>query len=207
MNLISEIIGAIFQILFFTLIPFMVYLVKKKTTKGFLDYIGLKKSTKKANLLAIATSLLFASSLLLLAVFSEEFRQLVHNPTSVTGKFKAMGFSFSAVIILLIMAIFKTALAEEILFRGFIAKRLISIAGYQNGNIIQAVLFGIIHTVIFALATKNLFFLAIIFIVPAIGAYISVYLNEKVANGSIIPGWISHALGNVLSYSIIGFLI
>lgn len=205
--MINEIISAIAQILVFTLIPCIVYLIKKKTTKGFWAYIGLKKSTPKANMLAVATSLLFAGSLLLLAVFSTEFRELVHAPTSVTGKFKAMGFSTSAVIILLIMAVFKTALAEEILFRGFIAKRLISVAGYQKGNIIQAVLFGIIHTAIFALVTKNILFLVIIFIVPTIGSYVSVYLNEKVANGSIIPGWISHALGNILSYGIIGFVI
>ena len=94
--MINEIIGAIAQVLFFMLIPFIVYLIKKKTTKGFGDYIGLKKSTTKANVLAIATSLLFAGSLLLLAVFSEEFKDIMHNPTSVTGKFKAMGFSTSA---------------------------------------------------------------------------------------------------------------
>lgn len=205
--MINEIIGAIAQVLFFTLIPFVVYLIKKKTTKGFWEYIGLKKSTKKANILAVATSLLFASALLLLAAFSDEFREIVHNPTSITGKFKAMGVSASAIITLLIMAIFKTSLAEEILFRGFIAKRLISVIGYQKGNIIQALLFGVIHTAIFALATKNILFLFIIFIVPAIGSYVSVYLNEKVVNGSIIPGWISHAVGNILSYGIIGFVI
>lgn len=205
--MLSETIGAIFQVLFFTLIPFLVYYFKKKTTKGFWEYIGLKKSTKKANILAVVTSLLFAGSLLLLAVFSAEFRELVHNPTSTTGKFKELGISTSSLIMLLIIALLKTSLAEEILFRGFIAKRLISLMGYTMGNIVQAILFGLIHTLIFALATKNILFLAIIFIVPSVGAYVTVYLNEKVANGSIVPGWISHAIGNILAYSIIGFLI
>jgi len=207
MNPLSEVLEITFQILFFTLIPFVVYLIKKKTSKGFWKYIGLKKSTKKANVLAIVASFLFAGALLLLAVFSTEFRELVHNPVSITGKFKEMGFSTSTIITLLIMAIFKTALAEEILFRGFIAKRLISVAGYRKGNIIQALLFGVMHTAIFAFATKNMLFLTIIFIVPTLGAYVSVYLNEKVANGSIIPSWISHAFGNILAYSVIGFLI
>jgi hypothetical protein len=40
-----------------------------------------------------------------------------------------------------------------------------------------------------------------------IGAYVSVYLNEKMGDGSIIPGWISHGLANVISYSVVGFLI
>jgi len=47
----------------------------------------------------------------------------------------------------------------------------------------------------------------VIFVVPAAGAYVSVYLNEKIAGGSIVPGWISHASANVLSYSIVGFLM
>ena len=32
-------------------------------------------------------------------------------------------------------------------------------------------------------------------------------INEKIANGSIIPGWISHGLANIIAYSVIGFLI
>ncbi|MDQ7916739.1 hypothetical protein RBU60_04060 [Mesonia sp. MT50] len=56
--MLGEIIGAIVQILVFTLIPFLVYLVKKKTLKGFLDSIGLKKSNIKANLLAVLASLI-----------------------------------------------------------------------------------------------------------------------------------------------------
>ncbi|MEZ4990761.1 MAG: hypothetical protein R2824_10130 [Saprospiraceae bacterium] len=47
----------------------------------------------------------------------------------------------------------------------------------------------------------------LIFIIPSIGAYVSVYLNKKMADGSIIPGWISHALANVLAYGIVGFII
>jgi membrane protease YdiL (CAAX protease family) len=105
------------------------------------------------------------------------------------------------------MAIFKTSFSEEILFRGFIAKRLIGYLGYLKGNIIQAIIFGIIHAALFAFITSNIIFLIIIFVVPSIGAYVSVYLNEKMANGSIIPGWISHGLANILSYGIIGFLI
>lgn len=206
-SLLNEVIGTIPQVLLFSIIPFVVYLIKQRTYNGFWDYIGLKKSNRKANVLAIATSILFSGALLLLAVFSDEFRSLVHDPASVTGKFKAMGYSISSVLILLVIAIFKTALAEEILFRGFIAKRLIHVLGYQYGNLAQAILFGLIHSAIFMMVTDNVLFLAIILIVPTIGAYISVYLNEKVANGSIVPGWISHALGNVLSYSIIGFVI
>ena len=91
--MLSELINAILQIGLFSLIPFIVYILKNKTAKGFWEYIGLKRSTQKANVAAIAVSLLFAGALLSLAFFNEEFRELVHDPASVTGKFKAMGFS------------------------------------------------------------------------------------------------------------------
>ncbi len=205
--MINETIGAILQIIILTLIPFLVYVIKKKSTKGFLRYIGLKKSTRKANCLAILACLLFAIPILILTLISTDFKEIMFNPTSVTGKFRQMGIGLNSIFILIIVAVFKTSFAEEILFRGFIAKRLISIMGYQKGNIIQSIIFGIIHTALFAMITTNIFFLLVIFTVPSVGAYISTYLNEKVGNGSIIPSWISHGLANILSYSIVGFLI
>lgn len=205
--MINETIGAILQIIILTLIPFLVYVIKKKSTKGFLRYIGLKKSTRKANYLAILACLLFAAPILILTLISTDFKEIMFNPTSVTGKFREMGVGLNSIFILIVVAVFKTSFAEEILFRGFIAKRLISIMGYQKGNIIQSIIFGIIHTALFATITTNILFLLVIFIVPSVGAYISTYLNEKVGNGSIIPSWISHGLANILSYSIVGFLI
>jgi membrane protease YdiL (CAAX protease family) len=205
--MLDEIIGAILQILAFTLIPFLVYLIKKKKVKGFFEYIGLKRSTKKANLLAILACLLFAAPFLFLATFSMEIKEILFDPNSLTGKFRLMGFGMNSMTILLITAIFKTSFAEEILFRGFLAKRLISALGFVKGNVLQASIFGIIHTALFAFITNNPVFLLIIFLVPSIGAYVSVILNEKLGNGSIIPGWISHGLANVLAYTIVGYLL
>ena len=205
--MINEIIGAILQILVLALIPFLVYVIRKKKTKGFFNYLGLKKSTKKANLLAVLACLIFATPLLILTLTSPVFKEIMFDPTSITGKFRMMGFGINSFSILLIIALFKTSFAEEVLFRGFIAKRLISVLGFQKGNVLQAAIFGIIHAVLFALITTNIIFLIVIFVIPSIGAYVSAYLNEKIGNGSIIPGWISHGLANVLAYSIIGFVI
>ncbi|WP_317897021.1 CPBP family intramembrane glutamic endopeptidase [Aurantibacillus circumpalustris] len=203
----NELIGALLQVLLFTLIPFLVFIIKNKSAKGFLNYIGLKKSTAKANYLAALACLLFAAPLLILVLVSTDFKGLMLAPESVTGKFHLMGFSASSVIMLLAIALLKTALAEEILFRGFIAKRLIALMGYNKGNFIQAFIFGLIHAVMVAAITTYIPFLILIFILPAIGSYISVYLNEKIGNGSIIPGWISHGLANIIAYSVVGFLL
>jgi membrane protease YdiL (CAAX protease family) len=205
--MINETIGAVLQILIFSLIPFLVYLIGHKKAKGFFDYIGLKKSTNKANMLAILACLLFAAPTLILTLSNAEIREIMFDPFSITGKFRAMGLSASSIYLVIILAVFKTSLAEEILFRGFIAKRLISWLGYLKGNILQSFIFGIIHTLLFAMMTSNYFFLILIFIVPSIGSYVSAYLNEKMAGGSIIPGWISHGLANILAYSIVGFLM
>lgn len=205
--MINEIISALLQLLVFTAIPFVVYLITKRTSKGFFDYIGLKPSNRKANLLAVLVALVFIVPPLLLTVFNTEFHQIMTDPESMSGKFRQMGFSFTTVCIIVIAAVFKTALSEEILFRGFIAKRIIAATGYQTGNILQALLFGILHTLLFMIITTNLFFLVFIFVFPSVGAYLSVYLNEKIADGSIIPGWISHGGANLISYSVVGFLI
>jgi uncharacterized protein len=203
----NEIIGTLLQVLVFTLIPFLVFVIKYKKLKGFFNYIGLKKSTAKANYLAALACLLFAAPPLILVFVSSNFRELMLAPESITGSFHRMGFSVSSVTLLFVIALLKTAFAEEILFRGFIAKRLIALMGYKKGNLIQALLFGLIHTALFAAITSYIPFLILIFLLPSVGSYISVYLNEKVGNGSIIPGWISHSLANIISYSVVGFLL
>jgi len=199
--MIDEAIGTILQILIFTSIPFLVFIIRKRSTKGFLKYIGLKKSTKKANILAILASLIFAVPILILIQSNADFKEIMTDPDSITGKFRIMGFEMHSVLILLMIALLKTSFTEEILFRGFIAKRLISVLGFQRENLLQAAIFAAIHSALFATITTNIAFLILIFIVPMTGAYISVYLNEKIGNGSIIPGWISHGFANVISYS------
>lgn len=205
--MINEILNAVIQILVFSLIPFLVYLAKTKKIKGFFNYIGLKKSTKKANLLAIPVSLIFLIPPLCLSFFNDDFRKIMTDPATMTGKFRTMGFGAEPLIIILTAAIFKTALAEEILFRGFIAKRLISKMGYLWGNVIQSFIFGLLHLLLFIMITGNVFFLIFIMIFASLSGYLCAYLNEKQANGSIVPGWIAHGLANIISYSVIGFLI
>ena len=206
--MLDEIVSAILQILVFTLIPFVVYLITQRKLKGFFEYIGLKATTKKALLLALATSLIFLAGGISLAFVSNEVREVLINPPSITGKIREMGLQPAAVIILIVIAWFKTSLSEEILFRGFIAKRLVNWLGFELGNILQAVIFALIHVLLFwALSKAGILFLAFIFLFSGFAGYIIEYINEKFGEGSIIPGWIAHALGNTISYSVIAFLI
>jgi uncharacterized protein len=207
-QVLNHIISALLQIVVFALLPFVVYLIKTKSGKGFFDYIGLKRSTKKAYYLSVFGSLFFVFGGVGMAVLNSDIRELLTTPPTVTGQLKQMGLNPGSILILLIVALFKTSLSEEIFFRGFVAKRLMDKFGYQSGNILQALFFAIIHVVLFwALTKSGIIFLSFIFLLSGTAGYLTGYLKEKVGNGSILPGWLAHGLGNTLSYFIIAFVI
>ncbi len=207
-QLTNEIISTTIQVALFTLIPFVFFLFRKDKNTSFLNYIGLFKPTTKSISYVLLASILFLIGGLLLIFLDESIRQAVLIPPSVTGMIRSMGLSGTSIAVLLVVAIFKTALAEEILFRGFIAKQLTKKLGLRTGNLIQALLFGIIHLLLFwALTKTTIVFLLFSFFFSFIAGWTIGYIKEKYANGSIIPGWIAHATGNILSYTIIAFFI
>ncbi len=155
--MIATTISALLQVLLFTLIPFLVYLLRHRSTTGFLHYIGLYGSPAKALYLAIAVSLLYALPTLGLALFDAGFREILFDPHSVTGQLRQMEFGPEVIYIWLVLALVKTALSEEIFFRGFVAKRMIGWLGYQFGNWFQATIFGLVHVLLFAGITSNFF--------------------------------------------------
>ncbi|MEZ5428039.1 MAG: CPBP family intramembrane glutamic endopeptidase [Pyrinomonadaceae bacterium] len=206
--MINEIISTVLQILVFALIPFIVYLITRRKIAGFFDYIGLKAPEQKTVWLAAAASLVFLTGGITLVFLSDEMRHVLLNPPSITGKLREMGLSGVSIATLLIIACFKTSLSEEILFRGFIAKRLVARLGFQTGNLVQAAIFASVHLLLFwALSKAGIGFLIFIFFFSGLAGYMVEYINEKVGNGSIIPGWIAHGLGNALSYSILAFAV
>lgn len=199
----NELISTLFQLLAFTAIPFIVYLVKYRKKSSFLLYIGIKTAPKKALYLSFAAIFLLVLPILLLFYFNEEFRAVLLDPKSLTGSIKTYGFSFQTLILLVLIAVVKTALSEEIFFRGFLAKRLISITNFAIGNGLQSIIFGALHILAFLGITDNLGVLLIIFIFPALFSFVVTYINEIKANGSIVPGWIAHATANLITYTLV----
>lgn len=205
---ISELVSAVLQVIVFTAIPFAAYLLKYKKTSGFANYIGLVKTTNRAIYLSLAGSILFLSATLALVMINKDIGKALMNPPSITGKLRHMGFNMATIVILLIIAWIKTSLAEEILFRGFIAKRLIKRLGYKTGNLLQSLIFAAVHLLLFWVLTKaSPVFLVFIFLLSGLAAYYIGYIKEKAGNSSIIPGWLAHGLGNTLSYFIIAFVL
>jgi len=204
--MVQQLTNTLLQLLAFALIPFLVYVIQYKTTKGFLAYIGLKNSSRKANLIAFLLSIIPMIPFLMF-IDNETFLALMKDPKTVTGKLSQMEVGMEAGATLLLVALVKTSFTEEILFRGFVAKRLAAWLGFKIGNLIQALLFGAIHLVFFIEITSNIPQLAVAFLVPTAFAYIIFIVNEKQANGSIIPGWIAHAMGNLIAYTTVCFLV
>ncbi len=94
------------------------------------------------------------------------------------------------------------------MFRGFVAKRLTYRFGFRTGNALQALVFGLLHLLLFALSIPmDLLPLALIFLFSTLAGWAVGYIKEKHARGSIVPGWVAHGLGNTIAYFVIAFVL
>src|SRR5690606_6806380 len=119
------------------------------------------------------------------------------DPASQTGRLRELAEA-RGVAAMLFVAVFQaavtTALSEEILFRGFLAKRLVSRLGFGAGNTLQALVFGAVHGVLLTgTATETSgpspAVWAAVVLLPAVQGWLMGWLNERLAGGSIVPGW------------------
>lgn len=71
----------------------------------------------------------------------------------------------------------------------------------------QAVLFGLMHNALFLLAGLDvgLWYHTLMFLFTGAGALLLGWLNEKIYNGSIIPGILLHGAGNFISSMLVAF--
>ena len=106
--------------------------------------------------------------------------------------------------LILIYAIVQTGLSEELLFRGFLLKRLSGRWGFGIGNTIQALLFGLLHGVVLFNTIPVILVIAIIAFSATAGGIMG-YINDKLGNGSILPSWFIHSLMNISSSLVVAF--
>lgn len=108
------------------------------------------------------------------------------------------GLGVAAIPAIVIYAAFNTAFPEELLFRGFILKRLTNKFGFNIANFTQALLFGLLHGLMFYVLVGAVKTILIITLTGAIAWFMGC-INEKNSNGSIIPSWIIHTVSNLFS--------
>lgn len=108
------------------------------------------------------------------------------------------GLGVSAIPAIIVYAVFHTALPEEVLFRGFLLKRLANTFDFPAANLGQALLFGLLHGVMFLSLAGTVRTILIILLTGTIAWFMG-YINEKYSDGSILPSWIIHIVSNLFS--------
>ncbi|MEN0651508.1 MULTISPECIES: CPBP family intramembrane glutamic endopeptidase [Hyphobacterium] len=206
--LTQEVVNAAIQVAIALVIALLVWLFWGRKRAGFFRYSGLILPTMRSMGLALV---IFALWSLVTAIiyFSPEFSDAASAGNTVAGMIRAQGFGTETVLLILIIAGVKTALSEEILFRGVLAKRLIGVFGFWVGNTIHALVFGGIHLLIFLVPGGPEFtpvLGAAFLLLPGTAGWLMALANEKLGNGSIAPGWLIHAMGNAISYPILAFV-
>ena len=195
----SKLMSGILELLIVSVIPFITWLIWSRKKVGFFDWIGLKKveSQKRRQLLLtiLGISLLFL-------LFSIVVFAWFDSSQTATAAFSGKGMG--ALPAILVYAILGTALPEEIFFRGFLLKRLQGKLGFLGANLVQCLLFGLIHALMFIQLTGYLKAIAIMAFISLI-AYILGAINEKQAGGSILPSFFIHTLVNMTTGLLVAF--
>lgn len=195
MNMLNELIGSVTQVLLFALIPFLVWLVTARRKESFLTWIGLKKPVCSNPGKAIGITVSAAAAYILAMNLS--LRLLPEGVTTAGSQFKGQGIA--ALPAVLFYAFLRTALSEEILFRGFLLKRLQNRFCFAAGNAVQAVLFGLMHGIPFGLVTKSAAVFLLLTAIPGLFGWYQGWLNERQCGGSVIPSWLLHGCMNFLT--------
>ncbi len=189
-TLINEVISSVVQVLLFSLIPFITWLLTARKKESFFSWIGLKKfSSSKKECVKFAIGSLVICEIVGLIVYIFILKADWNQSTSA-------GLGIIGIPSAIINSFVHTAFSEEILFRGFIQKRLQKILSFKIATIIQAVLFGLAHIVLI-MDRLNFVEAVVLALYPIIPGILLAYTNEKKADGSIIPSWLMHGFMNI----------
>lgn len=190
---LNQTLNAVIQVVLFALIPFIWWLITARKKESFWSWIGFKKiktENKKKFILFLLCCCVVCYALGELAIW------LRGDLEAADSAYKGMGVA--AIPSILMYAFGQTALSEEILFRGFLMKRLQAKWGFSVATIIQAVIFGALHLL---MVWGQVGFIAgfIIVVYPMVMAVLLSWINEKKAGGSIYPSWIIHGILNSIT--------
>lgn len=191
---LESVLSAIFQVILFSVIPFMWWFFTARKQQSFLRWIGLKKLVIE-NKGKYFIWFLFIIVLLTLPLTIITYLYL---DSSILASNRFTGLGFSALIPAFFYAIVQTGFSEELLFRGFLLKRFMHRFGFQIGNIVQSLLFGILHgLMIFSFIPFGVVVLVVMS--AAFAGYFLGWINERKSNGSILTSWCIHGISNLIA--------
>ena len=191
----EELAGAVFQLLLFSLIPFIWWLIFARKKESYFKWIGIKKMVheKRIGNTLLITVLAVAGYTVLTTLC---IKMVSDGITTAGSQFAGKGMI--AIPAALIYGYIRTGLSEEIVFRGFLLKRTMNKFGFQAGNLLQAILFGLMHGLPFGLATHNITVTVLLTILPGAFGWFQGWLNEKRCGGSIVSSWLLHGTMNFI---------
>lgn len=207
--LLQEVVNTLVQLAVIIVVSLVFWALFGRKKDGFFRWIGLVPAPPGAMGFAFLVFLAWSVVTVLFFLWPE-MREAASADNTIAGTLATKGFDVETIVIILLLAGVKTALTEEIFFRGLIGKRMINGFGFTIGNMLQAVLFGAVHLLIFAIPGGPAFswlLAAGLFLVPGGAGWLMGWVNQRSGNGSILPGWLIHALGNAISYPILAFLV
>ena len=198
-NELQRIMSAFIQILFIILLPYIWWFLTARGKVPFMEWIGLKAIKRVEDSYLIEWII---GGFLLFTIFSMFIFPLTRSIETATSAFSDMGLK--ALPSILIYSFLQTSLPEELLFRGFLLKRLVNHMPFFFANTIQAIAFGLLHGILFVSLVSIEITLFITLFTGVIAAYLG-FVNEKKAGGSIFTSWIIHALANIFSGIVAAF--
>lgn len=198
---ISQVLSAALQVILFSLIPLIWWGITARKKEKFFSWIGLKKpqsENMKRDVLYIAGIIILFFAIGQLALHIRGDMEASDLP------YKGMGAA--AIPAIIVYALAQTSLSEEILFRGFIMKRLQAKFGFMPAAVITSVVFGASHLAI-VWGQASVIAGAVLVIYPMLMAFVLAWINEKRFDGSIIPSWIIHGTLNTLQSILTAFVV
>lgn len=186
---------------------------RKRGSDSFLEYLGIgfdKDQLDKTFFIISGVLILYAIlSTIAQFYYMGSMKSMMTGDNSPYGKILKDGFSYTSLLLGFIYCFVQASASEELLFRGLIGKRLIYFFGNFIGNILQALVFWVMHLLIFKLVTGEWFNN-----IQVLGFFTSFslgllcgYSNFRKEGNTIFPSFILHAVTNFSVFITLGFLI
>lgn len=207
--IVSSISTSIVNLIVFSLIPFVWWFFRHRKETGFFSWIGFYRPRLKSRwpvLIIFAVIYWFFYNFDYTRLINPETLAYLESSENVSANAFA-GLGAAAILPAFIENFIANGVAEEILYRGFLCRRFCGKLGKTGGIVLQAVLFGLMHNALFLLAGLDvgLWYHTLMFLFTGVGALLLGWLNEKIYNGSIIPGILLHGAGIFISSMLVAF--
>lgn len=187
-------INAIVQVLLFSVIPFVWWSFSAKKETPFLEWLGLHRPI----IVDKGKYAIFYILSIVIVVMPNFALVFFYMDGSILASNQFAGLGLAGLIPALLYAMIQTGLSEELLFRGFLLKRLAKSFGFQVGNLLQSLVFGCIHGALLWTVLPVPIILLVV-LSTGLAGYVMGWMNERVGGGSIVTSWSIHSLTNLMT--------